>query len=509
MTQFPDERWLLRAWWTGVAVLFALTYLLAPVKDPDFFWHLNTGEWILQHRALPAADPFSAGTGGAVDPRQYFILTSYWLAQLGYALLYALAGWGGFFIARAAILWLMIRALLARRHAWPLGYAVLVATFLVLLFARFPVERPQFLSFLAFAVVVALLERLGEARDTLPRDVAWGLPVVMLLWGNVHGGVLLGQILCAAHLLNNARRGWCGEISREFFCRSAALLAGAALIALATPNLTNYLPAYRETLDPKYQPFFALNLEYRSLYQLVAVERVWIYLFFPVIVLLAGYELLRDGLRRNLMQCVLLLCFAWFAFNSVRYLPFLGILALPAAGNGLARFGRQAGAVLLLLLFVGGIANSYQHLDNLRRLVRNGPLSVKFPQQAVEFVRQSGLRGNLLNDYDWGGYLGWALGEEHKVFVDGRTLDVEKYNDWVLLAGVLGGAQLGDEKHIDHFGKDRIVDHVLRKYRIDYMILPKSAGREPFWLSVAVAANPGWKAVYSDRQAVVFVRTGP
>jgi hypothetical protein len=502
-----EDRWHW-LWWGGVSLLFALTFLLAPIKDPDFFWHLHTGQWIWENRALPTIDPFSVAGGTSVNARQYFILTSYWLAQLFYYGIYALFGWSGFFIVRAVIFWLLVRAMLMRRHVWPLGYAVLVAASMVLIFARFPVERPQFLSFLFFAAVTALLDRLAEAREVLPRQVVWGLPVLMLAWGNIHGGVLLGQILCGAHLLNNGWRGFTGEISWRFFRRTTVVLAGAVLLSLVTPNWANYLAAHQESLNPKYQPFFEFNLEYRSLYQLIVVERLWIYGFFPVLALLAGYGLVREGVRKNLMYIVLTACFAFFAFKNVRYLPFLGILVLPFAGNVLVLFGKRIGMALVLALFIGGVAGSYQHFDNIRSLARNGLLSPRYPQRAVEFVKQNGLRGNLLNDYEWGGYLGWALGAGHNVFVDGRTLDIEKYNDWLLLYEILGSAEKGAEKHIDYFGKRKILDHILSKYKIDYMILPKIKWGSPFWLSVTLADHPGWNAVYDDRIAVVFVRNG-
>lgn len=491
-----------------MTILFALTFLLAQIKDPDFFWHLRTGQWIWEHCALPTADPFSLSTSGFADPRQYFILTSYWLAQLFYALVYSFSGWSGFFIVRAVIFGLMVRVLLARRHEWPLGYSVLSAALMVQLFAWFPVERPQFLSFLAFAAVVVLLDRLTEAREKLPLQVVWGLFVLMLIWGNVHGGVLLGQILCGACLLNNGWRSWRGEIAWPFFFRTAAVLTGAVLLSLVTPNWANYLAAHQESLDPKYQPFFEFNLEYSSLYRLIAVEKLWVYGFFPVMVMLAWWGLFRDGFAKNLMYLVLTACFTYFAFRNVRYLPFLGLLVLPFAGNALILLGKRVGLVLALILFFGVVAGNFQHFGNIRSLTRTGPISPRYPQRAVEFVKQSGLRGNLFNDYEWGGYLGWALGAGHNIFVDGRTLDIERYSDWILLYEILGAAEKGTEKHVDHFGKQKILDHLLRKYKIDYMILPKNRWGSPFWLAVTLADHPGWNAVYDDRISVVFVKNG-
>jgi hypothetical protein len=51
-----------------LAVLFAAPALMclhaANMNDTDIWWHLRTGEWILQHHAIPHADPFSGPNAG-------------------------------------------------------------------------------------------------------------------------------------------------------------------------------------------------------------------------------------------------------------------------------------------------------------------------------------------------------------------------------------------------------------------------------------------------------------
>ena len=42
-------------------------YFMIPIMDPDFPWHIKTGEYIYQHREIPKTDPFSiASTGSPV-----------------------------------------------------------------------------------------------------------------------------------------------------------------------------------------------------------------------------------------------------------------------------------------------------------------------------------------------------------------------------------------------------------------------------------------------------------
>jgi hypothetical protein len=36
-----------------------LRQFVQPIFDPDFWWHLRTGEWIVDNRALPAHDLYT------------------------------------------------------------------------------------------------------------------------------------------------------------------------------------------------------------------------------------------------------------------------------------------------------------------------------------------------------------------------------------------------------------------------------------------------------------------
>src|SRR5260370_33390674 len=45
-----------------LALLYCLPILLAtrPIVDPDIWWHLREGQWIVSHYAGPTTDPFAA-----------------------------------------------------------------------------------------------------------------------------------------------------------------------------------------------------------------------------------------------------------------------------------------------------------------------------------------------------------------------------------------------------------------------------------------------------------------
>ena len=80
--------------------LFASTYLVRPIVDPDIFWHLKSGEWLWQEKSWPIPDPFSFTSPEEFNARQLFIVKGYWLAQLTYYSLHSLSGWAGIIVLR-------------------------------------------------------------------------------------------------------------------------------------------------------------------------------------------------------------------------------------------------------------------------------------------------------------------------------------------------------------------------------------------------------------------------
>jgi hypothetical protein len=110
-----------------------------------------------------------------------------------------------------------------------------------------------------------------------------------------------------------------------------------------------------------------------------------------------------------------------------------------------------------------------------------------YPVAAVDYLRQHPLPGPMFNSYGFGGYLVWALGPEHKVFIDGRG---ELYED---------GGVLADYMHITLLKPGAL--SILRGYGIQACLLNRN---EPFANVLAVV--PDWELTYSDNVSVLFVR---
>ena len=183
----------LLAWLFGV--VFSLMLFLQstqPIYDPDFWWHLKTGETIVQGGELLESDPFSFHETNGVSAREKIILKGYWLWQVAAYNLYSLLGLNGVlllkFLTVVAMATTLVLQFYRKRISVGLAAPLLVVGFW--LTSNFPLERPQAVSFLFAIILVGLLTSVRRGGRLGP-----SLPIIMCLWANVHSGFVFGDLI--------------------------------------------------------------------------------------------------------------------------------------------------------------------------------------------------------------------------------------------------------------------------------------------------------------------------
>jgi len=105
----------------ALAAVLLVGWFSPEISDPDFWWHLKTGQYIWERHSLPVPDPFAFTTALAhpayagEERTRDFNLTHEWLAQALFYLIYRAAGFGGMVLVRAA----MLTAFCALAACWP------------------------------------------------------------------------------------------------------------------------------------------------------------------------------------------------------------------------------------------------------------------------------------------------------------------------------------------------------------------------------------------------------
>lgn len=447
----------------GLAVPFVLGSSLLIFNDGDVRWHIAAGQWMLDQRALPQADPFSFTFAGAKW------VTFEWLSQLLYGAAHLLAGFAG--VAALASLALVALHLIvvdqARRHVGPWGTAAAVVLMDLTLIPMM-LARPHLLAWPLLALWLAILLRAREADRSPPLVAA----LLIVPWANLHGswalGILVAGFIALDHCLD---RRWTRPVVIGWL--KFGLLATAG--ALLTPN---GIDGFLHPLNVSKLETLPLIVEWRP------SDPVRTPFFFAALAVTIVVVLWR-GFRLRPVVALLLVFLTVMALHQMRHQAMLAIAAamiLPAAlarGSGTAPISREwrwgaVAAVAVLALF-----RAVTPLEP----AENGAN----PRTALAAIPADLRTRPVLNGYGFGGPL---ILEGVKVFIDGRS-------------DMYGDAFMRDyQRMVD--GDQAALDAAIERYGIDWTILPPRYDK----LVANFDRDPKWHRVHSDPVAIIHRRSG-
>lgn len=480
-----------------LVVVLALAGIFAmaarPSVDTDTWWHLRSGAWMVEHGAVLTTDVFSSTRLG-----QPWINHS-WLAQLLLYRLWRLAGYAGLNLATALVVVLAFGLVYQQLE----GNAYLKAFTLVLAAAASHVywsARPQLLSFLLaaiFAYVLHLYRWRGVNR-------LWLLPVLMVLWVNLHGGFAIGFILLLITLAGQVISRLLGQDEAGVVSwPRLATLAVVTLVCAAAVVVNPYGPVLYlyplRTVSIGALQDFIQEWQSPNFHQREMQLFIWLWL-----AVLAALGLSRR--RVDLTDLALLGGCTYLALLAARNIPIAALVAAPiitrhaAAGiSGLWASQPRLAAWLdpppgvrtlawlnWTLLGLVGLAVAVKAADAALVSTNERYLQSRVPLAAVRYLQAERPAGPLFNAYNWGGYLIWSLYPEYRVFVDGRT---DLYDD-ALLREYLQAA-LGQPDY----------EAVLERHGINLVLIETHS-----FLDEHLRVNPQWRLAYADETAVVYER---
>lgn len=497
-------------------------HLTTPVKDPDAYWHLATGKWIVEHGELPTTDPFSFPALAHNPPPQdaawvHFMLRSYWLAQVAFYRCFQRYGFGGLVFLRATVLTTamgVVALWMFRRRVPPLvSLGLIAAAGPYLALTPFKDIRPQMFTFVFIPLLVVLLEGVVRRRDdgaTLGRPLHWrevAIFLLMAVWSNLHGGVVLGNVIlglyAVAEIAAQRLAVWQGRPPRPVR-RLLFLCLAAILTSLANPE-TYHSAVFLFALETS--NYGAIITEYMSPWVITTRYHQPLYPLWGCIGLGVAVHLARlrhIPLRRHL----LFLFLAAIALKSYRYTVFVVLvepLFIGAALCGVAtaildrlpRLARAAIVVPLLCLCLTAYAVRAE-IDGHQVFKFKRAVLFQYPSGAVSFLRSHRVEGNAFNTYDWGGYLTWELYPQVRILYDGRSLIQEvfdaAYQVWEGSTTEIDGKPEW-KAHLDRWGADLIVMNGADLFsRSMHRLLP------------TLIDDPDWALVYRAMDAVIFAR---
>ena len=404
----------------GVLMTVALFKMLSDTLDPDCFWHLRVAQQIQRDGVGPLVDHISFAS-----IKQPWTPYS-WLAELGMKRLWDAAGWQTAVLAAGlcASAFVLMVALSCLELAGPQRRfnSVLATALAACLSLPYLAFRPATFAILLLSVCAWLLlrdRRLGETSKAV-----WAIVPLTAVLVNVHLTAVMAPLAVASLMVGAIlERLQSGQRVRRY----ALLLAATGGACLLTPMLPGVV---RAAWEYQFQDVMVASggiEEMRPIYSGARGAAITLVLIVLMSVALVNRQRVRAGEWIWLAASfVLLMRLGRFApIFAMIFAPVLAATAPAAPDLVLTR--RMLHYVAACLLALGLVASALVLPGRSTQLSawlnRNGADAFGFPCQAADYVDQH-IQPNtnrLFNEFTWGGYLAWRLGERYQVLVDGRT----------------------------------------------------------------------------------------
>jgi hypothetical protein len=449
------------------------------LDNSDTWWHLAAGRWIAEHATVPRTDPlsFTVATHRWTDLQWLFELVLYGLHRLGGPTALVVAAT----VSYAATIALLVANL--RVFLGPSGTTLLALWALAVAQERFAI-RPEMASFPLLEAVILVCT---TGRRTGSR--LWLLPLLMLVWANMHSLFVIGAFVIACHVAATFVEQWLPTAWREPPAPDATrALRRAGVAALVVTTLTPYGPAgalFPMKLMSRINgsnPAFASIGEFRppfsGYFPTFAVTAYQALIVFAGLVVVAaclavvtngrrGVAAPRAERRRgggvepraereaqpaiDVAGVAVLVGLGWLSLLARRNMALFALGATPVVGRCLAVVAARVrlsgwrltpvvrrGVPAVIIPFVAFAAwfvasNRFYRANGDLHECGAGVLRVMFPVRAAAFARAVELPAPAFNDLTTGGYLAWERPIPGGVYIDGRleVYDTEFFTRYV------------------------------------------------------------------------------
>lgn len=484
-----------------LVVVIVAILLLRPIYDPDFYWHLKTGQWIWQNGTLPYLDPFGVTPLPETSPRIEFMLTSDWLSQLILYAFYSIGGMSGIILFRWIIACFSLLLLRNWANMSNSNVVAVIGIGTTLLLEYYFIERPQFVSFICFGVVLVLLFRFldHKAVGSLWRTLV-PLSLLMLVWSNMHGGYLIGQAILIYCVIAEGIKFFHNSLSplssREYRILFIASIS-ALLASFINPNCINLIKYLPVIFDPDHYSNRNILEQLSLIGYFKETNDSIIFIYIASMAVTVGVLLVSEQ-RKNITVVGILAGTAFMGSLHMRLIPFFLISAMIFMTKYIeTEYSVKKGKFILIPMFIATIIFCFRDELRILKTEKSGWVPVhQFPTKAADFITINKISGNIYTTADWGGYIIWRMNPENKIFHDGRMLYPQR-------AWESNNARIIADNQPPYW------KGLFNMYNIQIVVLPIYENNwEPCLLTKSIFTDIEWATVFADEKEVVFVRMG-
>ncbi len=500
----------------ALLLLFIAALSITRIEDPDAWTHLALGRDLVQRGGFPTHETLSFPSAGI---QHYY--NPEWLFGVALYLAHAVSGIAGVILLKTLIVGLAFFVLWkdSRDEGDPAPHtprhlmvrlAVLLAALLVVRH-RF-VERPDIvlMVFLTFTIY-ALNAYLAAGRRYL-----FALPLLQIVWANMHPSAIVGLVPFAAvlgggvvlRLWETWRRPpvpW-APTWRQLATVAATLVGVLAAAAINPHRWDALLLPFRIAAD---MPWFR-----QEVFELQAPGLATSPAPFVIVALLAvtfaAYGIITR--RLPIIAIALVLPFIHLGLSAIRFVFLLALVAAPILARHLnaiadrcpgawaARLWHGAAATAAVVATVG-VLFAVLHVgpfDDVRKVMGLGINTRYVPEGALAYLDRRGIEGRVFNSFHWGGYIAWRDFPRRTAILDGRGHVAPELLEEIHFARVY-------PRHLDRLQTAYGIDVAV----VDYPTYSGDRVEDVIGADAdAGLSSPAWALVYWDDVALVYLRRG-
>lgn len=498
----------------GVLIFLSTTFKIT--GDDDFFWHLATGRYVVENKVVPDKDVF-----GYVTQNTEWIPFEWGWDVLSYGL-YSLGGYNSILVFRSLIFMLIFYLylrLLNKFKVSPVLSLIILFALLIGIMDRLS-PRPHIITYLLFICLLYFLISFKYTDREKYQKRLFLIPVIFLIWGNIHMGVLAGGLLLFIFTVSEIliylfpRKFSSNEIhpltKTQLKYLVIVSIASAVVLLLNPHGFQTYIYAYGHT---KMKLLDSIN-EWRSPFDPVYgggfVNTIYkVFLFSGILILICSY------IKMDLFFALVYAGFVVYSVRAMRFtvdyeiiMAFFIAVSLQFFSNRLnpnASVGKLINTLMyhnvfkfvLIVPMVYVILNIpnekiYEWLRYYRPFgygVDDNYLAV----QLFDFMKENNIKGKPFNFFGTGGTLVWYFPDQ-KNFIDSRNLNDDIFNEYSRMMGMAPGF----DKKLDEYGVDYVIyldpDLIRRPKDLKGVIVNYMSRR------------PEWKLVFWDDKSFLFLK---
>lgn len=474
-----------------LVLISCFIFFIRPIGDPDFWWHIKTGELILKTHTIPNADQYSFTATGTPW------VAHEWLSEV---ILFSTYRVGGIVLTQIIFTFLSLSAFglsIASTVDKSNLYAMGGSFFLGYLLST-PVlwARPQIFSFLNFGLFFFLLHRFKQSEKI---KYIVPIPFLMIFWVNMHGSFILGIGLIGIFLIGNiieksilkyksALKGQ--RLFSKYALVLGCLLVISFLVSLINPNGSKIILYPFQTINDSSIQSYIQEWASPNFH-----EPTWIPLVVMFIALI-GFSL-RSNKTYSITEILLIIVFGYLALSAVKHVMYFAIVSIPVLSDLISEafpYKKKVQKKTIPTLVMSAISFSIMLIIAAYKIVhlsqkQSSLNEEKLPINAVSYIDKEGIKGKIFNSYNWGGYLIWRLFPENKVYIDGRcdmygSSFIHRYVD-------ISNAKPGWQNALSDDG-------------IEYVLIEPNT-----YLAYALKSSSEWTIIYSDHVSTLYKKIKP